>query len=143
MSRFADFDAAFAEAEARREPLQVRLFGQTWSLPAAMPAAVPLKVARWKAEGRSEDNLTEAELLDFAGDMIPGQVLDAWFAKGLDIEQLGPIVEWVMAQYMEAMPAGEATAPAGASPSSTSPSNGGDSSKPTSPASTALPSLVR
>lgn len=143
-ARFHDFDAATTERDAGvNDPVVVKKFGQTWELPARMPAAVPLRVARWQAEGRDQDDLTEGETLTLAADIIPGEILNAWLAKGLDLDELGDIVGWVVQQYAdrdneaaEDAP-GEATAPTeGAAAPSNSSSNDGPSSKPTSPAST-------
>lgn len=135
MDRYADFDEAFSEEAA--EPLRIKLYGQEWELPATMPAAAVLRVTRFMAEGRDpEQDLTRAEHIDLAADLIPRETLNVWLAKGLDIDQLGNIVSWQMRQYLGAQDGdgqGEAQAPDGAPSSS---SNGGDSSKPTSPAST-------
>lgn len=146
-ARFRDFDEAFAEQAA--EPVRVRLYGRDWELPGRLPAAAPLKIARYMGEGREQTSLTAAELLDLAADLIPRVTLDEWLARGLDIEvQLPGIIEWLLRAYMgddavdeaaaaEVVAAGEARAPEpGAEELSSSSSNGGGSSKPTSPAST-------
>lgn len=144
MARFHDFDAATDERDTEaNDPVVVKKFGQRWELPGKMPAAVPLRVARWLADGRSDDDLTEGETLTLAADVIPAEILNAWLAKGLDLEELAEIVGWVVQQYAdrdneaaEDAP-GEATAPTtGAAAPSNSSSNDGPSSKPTSPANT-------
>lgn len=131
--RFIDFDAAWAEAST--DPLRVRLYGQEWELPGVMPAAVPLKIARMMADGREATALTRAETFDLAADIIPRETLDAWTAKGLDVDKLGDVITWVLRMYMGKVdPSGEGPAPeVGAPPSS---SNGGGMSPPTSDAST-------
>lgn len=140
---YYDFDAAFAERS--RKPKRMKLFGRHWHLPPALPAAAVLTVARWVREGRAsldspQATLTDAELVLLAEDLIPGETLSAWHAKGLDIEQLGPIIEWVMVQYRdqieEALGRGGAEAPPVTEGASTSSSADGDSSRPTSSAST-------
>lgn len=134
--RYVDFDAAFSEEDAT--PLRIKLFGKEWELPATMPAAAVLRVVRWQADGRDvEQELSKSELIALAGDLVPQDVLTAWQAKGLDIDQLGHIVGWQMRQYQGLLEDGEGPGEAGAphgAPSSSS--NGGDFSKPTSPAST-------
>jgi hypothetical protein len=147
-SRYADFDQAFAEVDAK--PLVVRLFGRDWELPATISAAAVLKVARWMADGRSDQTLTTAEALDLVADLVPADVLKDWFAKGLQIDHLGGnpkagtelgrrgVLMWLVEQYMADLPSdgapGEAAAPAAGPDSS---SNDGPSSNPTSGANTA------
>lgn len=134
--RYADFDAAFAEADA--EPITMRLYGRVWSLPGNMPAGAVLKVTRLMAAGKAEHELTFAELLDLAADLIPRETLDVWCGKGLDAEQLAKVLAWLMRIYMgkdveDGDGPGEAPAPDGALGSS---SNDGGFSRPTSPATT-------
>lgn len=145
MDRFADFDAAFGPADGDPvEPVRIRLFGHVWELPGEMPAAAPLRVSRLMADGRSEESLTDAEVLALGADLIPGQVLDAWHARGLTLQQLEQIILWLIGQYGQpTSPAGdaqgEATPPppmVGDGPRSSSSSNDGGWSRPTSPAST-------
>lgn len=131
--RYADFDAALEETTA--EPLMVRLYGQDWPLPATMPAAVPLRMARLLADGRDQESLSMAEILAIAGDVFPPETLDAWLAKGIDVDLLGQVVSWVFKQYMGKALDGDEPDPGEASAPSSS-SSGGGSSKPTSPAST-------
>jgi len=144
-ARFRDFDEAFAESSA--EPVVVRLFGRDWELPGRLPAAAPLKIVRYMGEGRDGTDLTAAEMVDLAVGMIPQAVLDEWLALGLDIEvQLPAIVEWLLRAYMgddavdeaaAAETAGDTPVPLDPTPvPSVSSSNGGGSSRPTSPAST-------
>lgn len=97
-----DFDAAFAAGDAPQlEPIRLTLLGQRWELPAAMPAAPTMKVARWMTEGRAEDDLTNAEILALAADMIPGDTLNQWLAKGITMDRLGEVLVWVLGQYMQ------------------------------------------
>lgn len=144
--RFRDFDAAFAEQQL--PPVELKLHGRVWQLPGALPSAAVLIVARWVNAGRAQPGspapeLTNAELMGLAEAMVPAETLRAWQAKGLDIDQLGEIVEWLFEQYRDQIQ--EAFAPGGgvappteetASTSSTSPSDGGASSRPTSTGST-------
>jgi hypothetical protein len=145
--RFFDFDAAWAERSAARDveqraedagPIVLTLFGRPWELPSKLPAAGPLAVARLMADGRNVDtDLNDGELLNLATKIIPEEILHRWLGKGMDMEQLGDVIVYVLSKYMgkAGEDAGEAPAPDGASASSSS--NAGDSSKPTSLASTA------
>lgn len=121
MGKFADFDAQF-EAQ---DPLVVKLYGDEWELPSAMPAIVMLKVAKWAATGRQGDTLTSAELLDLAADLIPAPILDEWTGRGLSGSRLAQILTWVMGCYMgsarpESPPEAEAPVEGAASTSSSS-----------------------
>lgn len=109
MGRFADFDASFEQ----QDPLEVKLFGEVWELPAEMPAVVMLKIARWAAHGRESSTLTSGELLDLAADLIPADTLTAWTSRpeGLSSDRLGQILAWVMRCYMGSADPGEAPAP--------------------------------
>ena len=141
-SRFVDYDAAFAEQEAAAQPLTRKLFGKVWELPGTPPASVVLRLARLMADGRSETDLNDGELLLIAVDLIPGDTLEAWTAKGLDTPQLTLIIEDLMAEYGPQLGVGvkaaadaegnEVTPETAATPSLPT----GGSSKPTSPAST-------
>lgn len=140
--RFHDFDAAFAESDA--EPVEVTLYGETWTLPAAMPAAFPLTVQRYIDEGRDPNkDLTRGELLELARTLVPPEIVNAWLDRGLTVAQLMTIVGELMLDYGyvvdgEADASGGANAPVGATPVSSS--DTGRSSNPTSNGSTASPS---
>lgn len=139
--RYADFDAAFAEREREADPLRIRLFEQEWDLPGSLPAGVLLKLSRYMAEGRTEKDLTYAESIDLAASMIPEEILQQWIAKGISEDQLGDIVMWALRQYtgQDDEPGEAAEVEAPVTPSSSSSSSVGASSKPTSPESTGSP----
>jgi len=96
-SNFKDYDAAFAEEKA--EPLIRRLYGKDWTLPAVLPAAVTLKVARWNVEGRAREDLSEAEVFDLAADIVPADTLTAWTDKGLSTDRLAVILMDLIVEY--------------------------------------------
>lgn len=140
--KYFDYDAAFAEEAEARRPLTRRLFGQVWELPGVPNAAVVIRLARLFADGRSEEDLTDGETLMLAADLIPGDILDQWLAKGLDVSQLAMILQDLMVAYGDFLGAteeGEPSSPEASTPAtgdSTSSSAIGPSSKPTSDAST-------
>lgn len=139
--RYRDYDAAFAELNGEAPPIVIHLFGEDWQLPGDPPAAVVVRLARMIEDGRSEEELRDGELMNLAFDAVPREVLEAWLAKGLGTSQLALILEDVInaygAQLAPQDQAPEAPAPeTGASTSSTSPWPTGESSRPTSPAST-------
>lgn len=145
--RYRDYDAAFAEANREAPPIVIRLFGQDWELPGDLPASVVVRLTRMMADGRSEDELSVAEQMTLAMDVIPAEVLDAWLAKGLDTDQLAVILLDVVSEYgaqlddpssdSDGGEGPEGSAPeTGDTPSSNSSSPTGPLSRPTSPAST-------
>lgn len=156
MARFADFDAARKERQARREPLSMQLFGRTWQLPATVPAETVLIVARLVADLRDEYGeldpeavanmeLRDDQLIAVAESAIPGDTLRCWFDKGLELDDLGDVLRWVLEEWDVAGEARkvvdddpEAPAPPGATPGgfASGSSTTGHSSKPTSPANT-------
>lgn len=133
--RFHDIDALLAEQTA--DTITIRVFGEDWQLPAALPAIIPLLLARWVADGREADDLTNAECLLFAEALVPGEILDEWKRRGLTVDQLDPIISAIVSEIGLASP-GEAAPPAtGApTPAENGSSSTGLSSSPTSPAST-------
>lgn len=155
MARFADFDAARKERQARREPLRPTLFGREWELPATVPAETVLIVARMIADLRDDYgeldpdaianmNLRDDQLIAVAESAIPGDTLRAWFDKGLELEDLGDILRWAMTEWDVSGEAKkvdpddpEQHAPPGATPGqpASGSSSSGVSSRPTSLAS--------
>lgn len=137
--RFHDFDAAWAEADA--ETITVRLLGEDWELPAQMPAAFPLTIQRYLAEGRDPNvDLTNGELLGLLRTMVPADIFDAWVGAGLPLSRLGEVITYLMGEYGFRAPdaVDPKVAPTGPETTTFSPllSNVGASSKLTSPAST-------
>lgn len=109
-SRYVDFDAA--RAEARREPVVVKAFGEEWQLGSSMPAEIPIMSARWTAEGR--DVLTRSDYMLLISKLVPESVLSEWFKRGLTVDDLDDLVPAIIAAFNESEggEAGEAGAPA-------------------------------
>lgn len=156
--KFLDLDAALNEEAEAAEPLQVRLYGQLWNLPGTPPAAVTLRLSLWFengliVDGKPTSEVTGAALTLLLADMVPKDVLDQWFAKGLGTDQLFILVPKILQLYRERglMGAGgaegEATAPkkgaAKAKSTRGTSSNDGRSSKRTSKGSTGSRSPAR
>lgn len=95
--RFYDIDAAVAESSA--PPVVIRLFGEDWELPSAWPAAVPLLLARWMADGSAAEDLTVAQLLSLVEAMVPTGVVDEWKQRGINVDQLTAVVLTLVAEY--------------------------------------------
>lgn len=154
MTRFHDFDAEQDERDA--EPLTVRLFDEDWTLPSSVPAAAVLTIAACHDELADGDgqidpstlNLTPTMVQQVARDLFPADVLRSWLDRGISIDKLANVMKWCLEQWRvgeavadeladDADPLDPTTAATSTKPSPTS-SNGGDSSKPTSPESTQL-----
>jgi len=135
MNRFIDFDAAMAEAEDR--PLVVRCLGRDWDLYSAIPAKPVFQLLRMQADGRSEDELGQSEMVNFMSELVPPDTFDAWLDGGLTIDQIAKLLRAVLTAYQGTEP-GEALGEAsGPKPGPASSSNIGPRSKRTSSASTA------
>lgn len=94
-ARFKDFDHFWSEQ--KRVPVRLKLFGAIEELPPALPAAVVLEVMRWHESGKTVTG--DAETLKVALLMFGDERINRWVAGGLDIMQLGDLVQWTFAQY--------------------------------------------
>lgn len=97
MSKYKDFDAYWAEQE--REPIELRAMGIDLKMPPAMPATILLKVMRAMKEHGSEAAIPVAQQMELLEAAIGKEKLELLCQKGIDIEQLGDLVIWIMEQY--------------------------------------------
>ena len=133
--KYIDFDAAIAEAED--SPVVVHYLGCDWTLYSAIPAKPVFKLLRMQADGRSEDELGQGEMVNFMSELVPPDVLDAWLDGGATIDQMALLLHAVLDAY-KGIEAGEAPGEAsGPKPGPMPSSSTGPRSKRTSPASTA------
>lgn len=81
--RFKDFDAQFAEM--RKEEITIRVYGKEYSFPAAIPAYLPLEMAKYEGEG------IPAKILLGAARVIFGEeALKEWSSHAdFDMDKLG------------------------------------------------------
>lgn len=93
--RFKDFDAFFSEQ--KREPVKLKLYGEVHLLPASLPASVILSLIRLQEKG--EEEVPPEEVIKIASSLFGKEKLNSWMDKGLDIEQLGQLIQWAMAVY--------------------------------------------
>jgi hypothetical protein len=108
-TRYVDFDAA--RAEAQREPVVVKAFGEEWKLGSSMPAEIPIMSARWASEDRGD--LTEGEQMLLISKLVPEDVLTQWFARGLTVDDLDVLVPAIINAFNAPQESeGEAEAPA-------------------------------
>ena len=95
-NRFKDFDAAWAETASA--PLTVKVLGQTYNLPPAIPAKVVLALARVKSD-TPEAEVPIGQIMDLLEPFFGPGVLAEWLDKGLDVDQLGDVFRWSMSMY--------------------------------------------
>lgn len=93
-ARFVDLDAAWRERAAK--PLKLRVMGETVTLPAALPLAVAVKVARFRAELADADD--DADMpVTFVVELLEASVgpdlLQKWMDAGMDVEQMGDVFQ--------------------------------------------------
>lgn len=103
-SRYRDFDAAFAEA--KEEPVVIRLYGEEEQLPAQLPAALVLEILRLQAAQGS--NLREEDIFTISTKLFGVDRLNRWADKGLHIGQLTDLMVWTLQQYGVGAPEGRA-----------------------------------
>lgn len=152
-----DLDAALAELDEDDEPLEVTLFEEKWLLPGSIPAAVLLRIQSWQEDGfvdddgQPTDELTVGQCLGLLRDMVPADILEEWFARGLTARKYARAVDHIMKSYslveqaeqMAAGKAGPRTGAKGTNRAGRRSSSTGRSSKPTSSGSTGSRSLKR
>lgn len=132
---YFDFDRFWKERE--RKPKTIRVFGAEHILPPALPARVVLKVERYQ-EMEEGAEVPPSEIRDLAEAIFTRKRVAEWLDReDFDIEMLTDLFKGTLALYSDDQPEddeGEAGAPT-TGPSEIS-SITGDSSKPTSSAST-------
>jgi len=93
-----DFDAFWAEAQPQKGH-EFKLFGETYELPASMPASVVLRFTRLHRELGPNAALPAAEAYELAYDIFGHEHVDAWCAKGLTDIQLQDLLAWAADVY--------------------------------------------
>ena len=101
MSRFKDFDAFWQEKKA--EPLEVKVFGKKYKLPATLPAALVIRLMRLMAEDQGDAPPPPGEVVAMLEGMFGKKVLDEWAAKGITMDQMVDILEWCVQQYSQGL----------------------------------------
>ncbi len=107
-NRYRDFDAW--EAERKAEPITFRLRGVDYTLPATLPAIIPIRAMRLQKQYGSEANVPQGEMMEIALSLFGDEQLERILGTGVDVDALAEIVGWAMEYYTGAAP-GEATAP--------------------------------
>lgn len=105
-----DFDARWA----KRKPVTVTVFGETYDLPPSLPLKVLLRVEEIRADaqaGRRGEDFTANEVFELARSLFGEQTFDEWIEDGLEQAHLEDLLAEVFARYMDgSMPASKTPA---------------------------------
>lgn len=96
-----DFDAAFAEAEARGERRihPFKLFGETYKLPAQPPLAFVVSIKAIQEKHGSTHELSADDLVRMLSTLFTRSVVDSWTEQGMDVDQMMRVVMWAGEQW--------------------------------------------
>jgi len=95
--KFRDFDKFWQEKE--EEPIQFRVLGREYEIPAAPRAATVLKLKRLReAEGMDAEVQGEA-MVDVMAPLLGEDQMERMFADGITFPQLQDVLEWIVEQY--------------------------------------------
>ena len=107
-NRYRDFDAW--DAERKAEPIKFKIRGAEYSLPATLPAIIPIRAMRLQRQYGAEANVPQAEMMEIALSLFGDEQLERLLGSGVDVDALAEIIGWAMEVYT-GNPPGEATAP--------------------------------
>ena len=107
-NRYRDFDAW--EAERKAEPIKFKIRGAEYSLPATLPAIIPIRAMRLQRQYGAEANVPQAEMMEIALSLFGDEQLERLLGSGVDVDALAEIIGWAMEVYTGTA-SGETTAP--------------------------------
>lgn len=108
--RYRDFDAWNAEREEK--PLTFRVKGKTFTLPSRLPAIIPIRAMRLKAEYGADAEVPPEATMDMALSLFGADQMEELLGTGVDIETLAEIVSWAISEYSGTAPGNAPAAPA-------------------------------
>lgn len=91
--RYKDFDKFFNEKG--KEKVILRLLGKEWILPSSIPAPLMLKIIR----NRNEEEANPELIFDMVKDLFGAKQYDALMELGVNMDQIGAVIEWAMEIY--------------------------------------------
>lgn len=99
MNRTVDFDAF--RAEQAGEPLVLRLGGREWHLPAALPAALALDIARLQATRGPDGVFSETDVERLGAGLFGGveHFHEILREGGVTIDEMPELISRVLAAY--------------------------------------------
>lgn len=108
--RYRDFDAWNAEREEK--PLVFKVKGREFSLPSGLPAIIPIRAMRLKAQYGEDAEVPPEATLDMALSLFGDAQMQELLDTGVDIETLAEIVSWAISEYSGTAPGNAAAAQA-------------------------------
>lgn len=97
VNKYKDFDQFYAES--KRQHPTLKIFGQVYQLPVALPALLMVRTIRLQKEHGDMASVPPEQLLEMATALF-GDRFDELLEKGLDVEQMGDLISWAMEQYV-------------------------------------------
>jgi hypothetical protein len=98
MSGLVDFDAFRSEQKA--EPVQLRIGGQVYDLPPALPAALALDIIRLQDEGGNDADVPVAKLEEFGRQLFGGDLFRTVIeTHSITLPELPELMRQVLAAY--------------------------------------------
>tara|TARA_Y100000114_G_C11525826_1_gene215660 strand:+ start:92 stop:460 length:369 start_codon:yes stop_codon:yes gene_type:complete len=92
--RYKDFDEA--SKEAKKEPIQVKLNGQVYTFPPALPARTVLAQMRWMDETGS---MPTAAVPEWLSSIVGEDIMEDILEEGATWEQLEDLLQYLLAEY--------------------------------------------
>lgn len=89
MGKVLDFDLFMQEN--RQDTIDVTVYGETYKVPMAIPAIVPVLMAR--AEMNDDANVSMKMILTAADSMFGAENVDKMCSKGMTAQQLAQLIE--------------------------------------------------
>lgn len=94
---FKDFDAAWAEKQ--EEPIQYKIFGKTYDIPATISAAFMLEITKISSGKGAEEQLNAADIGGLLNALFGKQVVEDWLSKGMTLPQLNDVLQDILEKY--------------------------------------------
>lgn len=109
MTRIVDFDAF--RAEQKQEPLELKIAGQTYALPASMPASLALDVIRLHEDMEADQEPKVEDLLKIGAGLFGGtaKFQAVLMEAGVGLDELGDLIQMVIEAYTVASDPNPAT----------------------------------
>jgi len=98
-NKYKDFDAFFKTQEETKEYLTIKLFDTEYQIKSTLPANVFLKLYRSSKKGE-DIKASETDQMEIAMGILGESNVAEWCDKGMTLEQLSEIVNWVTEQLM-------------------------------------------
>lgn len=101
MAKTIDFDAFRAERADTEEPLKLRLGGKDYDLPASLPAALALDIARIQATKGDEAEFDESDVMRLGAALFGGEArfVQILSEGAVTIDEMPDLTKMVLEMY--------------------------------------------